>query len=179
MSFRPTQPSPSSSNNSPIPTTSSSTSPSISSSLKSTFFKTLTGGNNQTPTTSQSFKISGPKTTTNNATSASGSAESILTSKPSNNLKTITSGSQMSVQEMVEKINILQTQLFIVTKEKQQLEYKNQLLEQENQQLQKLVKSNPKNTQLSHHDSKIDSLVKKYEKIQEHNISQLGKTKVS
>ncbi|EFC43246.1 hypothetical protein NAEGRDRAFT_50007 [Naegleria gruberi] len=78
---------------------------------------------------------------------------------------------------MVEKINILQTQLFIVTKEKQQLEYKNQLLEQENQQLQKLVKSNPKNTQLSHHDSKIDSLVKKYEKIQEHNISQLGKTK--
>lgn len=76
---------------------------------------------------------------------------------------------QMSVKQLVEKINILQVQLFMVTKEKQRLAYQNSLLEKENQELQQLLKRQASNSVKtnSEQEKKVDTLISKFEKVSE------------
>ena len=166
-------------------TASSGSGSSFSSTLKYGW-KNLTGALQNNNKNSSSTTIKGTTSgvsTTNNSTTTSpnilinhgGNNESNGGNvSPSSSFSPPTANTdQQQVKELVEKINVLQVQLFMVTKEKQQLAYRTVMLERENQELQKLASQQvSKNVNLEQTEKKIDSLISKYEKVQEANASQ-------
>ncbi|KAG2382126.1 hypothetical protein C9374_005918 [Naegleria lovaniensis] len=135
---------------------SSSSNSSLTSTLKSGW-KNLTGGGGNNKSSSNSTSST---PTIGSAVNTQNELYSSASSPPLD---------QMSVKQLVEKINVLQVQLFMVTKEKQQLAYQNSLLQKENLELQQLLKRQASNTVKTNteQEKKIESLISKFEKVSE------------
>jgi len=137
---------------------------------------TIPSGGSYSPTMGGSHRgtVIGSSTTVGSPSSQSSKN---LSSQPSLSCPPSTSGppSSMTTEELVQRVNVLQTQLFLVTKEKQKLAYQNQLLSQENEQLQETIQKltgQLNKSSSSSRNEKIDQLVCKFEKTQEQNVQQ-------